>query len=133
MRIEEALRLVLSVDHRDAWGELAQDRDRHERAVHRRLAAPLGLNLPPEHHLISVRRQTVRFEPGLDPGNLHHRLDRGAVLARANEVRRGTLTQEQPERVDQDRFAGSRLAGEQGEAGPQLQLQRRDERDVVDT
>src|SRR5205823_14126125 len=55
--VEQPLRLVLSVDARDARGEIAQDADRNQRAVDRGAALPLDLDLAAQDGLAVVHGQ----------------------------------------------------------------------------
>ncbi len=132
-RVEQALRLVLPVHDREVRRHVAQQAHRDERTVHGRAALAARLQLAAEHDLVAVSRQAALVEERLGPGHLEDRLDRSPLLARADEVGRGAVAEHQAERVDQDRLAGAGFAREQGEAGAELQLQRGDERDVVDS
>ena len=57
---------------------------------------------------------------------------RGGFLAVADQSGIGARAQRQPERVEQDRFAGAGLAGQHAEAGLELELEPVDQHDVLD-
>ena len=55
-----------------------------------------------------------------------------ARAALADDTGVASLAEDQRERVDQDRLAGAGLAGEDGEAGVELELERVDDDEVAD-
>ena len=58
--------------------------------------------------------------------------DLGPLRALAHHARIGTLAEGERERIDQDRFAGARLAGEGGKSGGKLKVERVDDGEVAD-
>ena len=90
----------------------------------------------------SSRRMTTSSPSGWQPALLEERrrvldfedrLDRGALFARPDEVGRGPIAQQQAERVDQDRLAGARSRRSGASDRAELDLERRNEGDVVDS
>ncbi len=130
--VEQALRLVLAVNHGQAGGEVAQKAHGDERAVHGGAALAARLELAANDHLVSVRAQPALFEQGGRAFHLEHGLDGGALFARPDQLRRGPVAQEQTEGVDQDRLSGPGFARQERQAGAELDLERRNEGDVVD-
>jgi hypothetical protein len=53
---------------------------------------------------------------------LENDADLGTFRAAAHRARIGTITEREPERVDQDRLAGAGLAGHDGEPAVELEL-----------
>ncbi len=130
-RIEQALRLVLAVHGRQVRRQVAQQAHGNDRAVGRRASLAVRLQLAPQHELVAVLRQRPLLEERARVLQLEDRLDHGALLARPDEVGRGSLAEHEAERVDQDRLAGARFAGQERQPLAELQLQRGNERDVV--
>ena len=56
----------------------------------------------------------------------------GGVLARADEVAGGAAAEQQADGLDEDGLAGAGLAGQDVEAGVELDLDRVDDREVPD-
>ena len=54
------------------------------------------------------------------------------VFAGADQVARRAAAEQQADRFDQDRLAGAGLAGQDVEAGVELDLDRVDDREVLD-
>ena len=65
------------------------------------------------------------------PAALEDRLDRGGVLAGADEVAGGAPAEQQADGLDEDRLAGAGLAGQDVEARVELDLDRVDDREVL--
>ncbi len=130
--IEQPLRLVLAVDDGEMWRQLAEDGDRHQRAVHRRLALPGRLDLAPEHDVVAVARQAVAFQQGGGFRRLHDRFDDGRLLPGPDQLRGRARSKEEAQGIDQDRLSRPRFAREQRQPGPERQLQPGHKRDIVD-
>jgi hypothetical protein len=130
-RVEQALRLVLAVHRRRGAAPGRAARPRDDRAVGRRAPLAVRLQLAPEHELVAVLGQRALFQQGAGVLQLEDGLDGRSLLARPDEIGRGALAEDEAQGIDQDRLAGAGLAGEQGQAGSERQLERGDERDVV--
>ncbi len=63
---------------------------------------------------------------------LEHRGELGAVGAGAQLALLEAVAEQQRERVEQDRLAGAGLAGEDGEAAVELEVERLDDDEVAD-
>ncbi len=131
--VEQALGIVLAVDGGEERRQLLEQGQRHEPPVHRGPALSGGLDLPPHDHLFTVRREAMLLQEGLELRPLREGFHEGPLLAGADEIGGSPLAQDEPECVYQDGLARSGLAGEQGQPGAQLDLERGDERNVVDS
>jgi hypothetical protein len=131
-RVEQPLGLVLAVDDREPRGEVAEEAHGHEGAVYGRAAFSVRLELPADDHLVPIRAEPALLEEHRRVLDFEDSLDRGALFARPDEVRGRPIPQEQTESVDQDRLAGAGLAGQESQPGAELDLERRNEGDVVD-
>src|ERR1043166_3662761 len=71
--------------------------------------------------LVFARLQSILIQElsqrNLEPGNVKHCLDGAIVAATANERAVSPLAENQVERANQDRFAGSGFAGNNVETG----------------
>ena len=76
--------------------------------------------------------QPALLEEGRRVFDLEDGLDRGALFPRPDEVRGGSIAQEEPERVDQDRLSGPGLTRQERQSRAELDLERRNQGDVVD-
>src|ERR1700674_2977515 len=66
------------------------------------------------------------------PARLEHTLHRGAFGSVTDLVRPTLRTERQAQRVDDQRLAAARLAGQEVEAGPEADPTLRDQRQVAD-
>ncbi len=86
---------------------------------------------PPSRHLAVVhlvaRQPRVDRRVGREGGR-----QVGAGPALAHDARIAALAEQQRQRVDQDRLAGAGLAGEDGEAGLEFEVERVDDDEVAD-
>ncbi len=130
--VEQPLGLVLAVDDREPRGEVAEEAHGNEGAVHRGAALSARLELPANDHLVPVRAQPALLEESRSVVNLEDGFDRGALFPRPDEVRRGPIAQQEPERVDQDRLSCPGLTGQERQSRAELDLERRNQGDVVD-
>ena len=64
---------------------------------------------------------------------LEDRLDGGGVLPGSHQVARGAAAEQQADGFDQDRFAGAGLAGEDVQAGLELDVDGVDDGQIADT
>jgi hypothetical protein len=62
---------------------------------------------------------------------LDERLHDGEVLARADQVRRGTRPQQQAQRIDENGLAGAGFPRQESQTWSQLQRDVVDERDIL--
>ena len=109
--------LVLPVHVDEAAAGLAQRAAGREDAIDQGAAAALGGDFAAHDHLAAVVGLEDRFDARL-------------VFARAHEVGRGTAADEQADGAHQDALAGAGLAGEDGKAGLEFQLQPVDDSEV---
>ena len=111
--------LVLAVQIDQDAGQLAERRAGGERAVDEGAAAALRRDLAPQDHFPAVRR----VEDGLD---------RRRVLPGPDEVGRGAAADQQPDGADEDGLAGAGLAGQDVQAGLELELEAVDDGQIAD-
>ena len=89
-----------------------------QRAVDERAAAALRGDLAADEQLFAAA--------------LEDRFDGRGVLAGADEVARGAAAEQQADGLDEDRLAGAGFAGQDVQAGVELDLDRVDDREVLD-
>ncbi len=121
--VEQLLMLVLPVQLHEPGGEFLERRRGGQRAGDERPAPALDGDLA-AHDDLARRTALVR--------EVEYRFDDRHVLTGAHEVRRGAPAEEQPHRLDEDRFAGPGLAGEDVERGFKLDGGRFDDREILD-
>ncbi len=107
-RAGEAQLVVLADDLDQSGRGLLEGGGRRHRRVEVRPAPALPGEAASGHHLLAVLPE----EPPLG---------RGLVAERPDHARRGALTEEQPERTQQQGLAGPGLAGDHGQPGSGLQ------------
>ena len=117
-RIQQCLVLVLSVQLDVPRGEVAKRSGGGQRPVDERAAPPLAGDLAADDQFPAV-------------GLLEDRFNRRLGLARAHQVGRGAGTEQQTDRLHQDRFAGAGLTGEDVEAGFEFHLDGLDHGEVA--
>ena len=107
-----------------AAGQRANGRQRDRLVIHQHPAAAARLQFAPQNQLAFVaRRHAVLLQPirprrfALGGKNGRHQR---AVLAGANDVRRGASAQRQSQCIHQDGLAGTRLPGKQVQPRPKL-------------
>ena len=81
--VEQALRLVLAVERGEERGQLAQERDGHQRAVDRGPAFPGGMDLAADHDLVVLHGQAVLLQERFGDGPSA----RASTAARSSPVR----------------------------------------------
>ena len=119
---QEGLVVVLAGEaHPDASG-LAQIREAAGAAVDPGAAAAVGGHFPAQHHGLFLGEAAVREKgpPGLE-GAVHHGLGHGPGRALAHHVAVAPGPHQQGQGVHQEGLAGPGLAGEDGEAGLEVQ------------
>jgi hypothetical protein len=124
--------IVLAVDLEARQHQIPQQRHRHQRAVHARARLARRRHVPPQDHLVALRRQGAGLERLQQRGRLHHRLDGALRLSGAEHLRGRTSPQQQRQGVDQDGLPGACLAGQEVEAGTEFDLHGAHHRDVAD-
>src|SRR5207253_7192577 len=117
-RIEQRLMFVLSVQLDEPRRQLLQGARRRERAVDERTASTLRRDLAADQQFFSAA-----VEDGFDGGD---------VLVGPDKVARRAPAQEQADRLNENRFAGSGFACQDIEAGVEFHLDRVDDREVAD-
>ena len=117
-RVEERLVLVLTVQIDQRRAELAQRGRRRERVVDERAAAALRGDLAPHDDFAAV-------------GPLEDRLDGRDLLAGPDEVGARPPADQQVDRLNDDGFAGAGFAGEDVQAGFELDLEAVDDRQMT--
>ncbi len=126
---------VLAVQVHQPLAERGELRERHRLAVDESARAALRIEHATHQHLALVAGQRVLREPGAYAGCVGH-VERGGQLrplgARTNLANLETVAEQQPERVEQDRLACAGLAGQHGESGIELDIERVDEHEVAD-
>jgi hypothetical protein len=111
--------------------DLLEDADRNQSAVHRRAALARGLDLSPDEDLLALERQTVRLQDGPGARVLEDAFDDRRRLAGPNEIAGGSRAEQQAQRIHQDRLARSGFSCQQRQAGPELDLEPRNQSDVL--
>ena len=135
-RAGQALPGVLAVDVEQMLGQLAQLGDGGGAAVDPRAALALGVDDAAQQQRVlgAVGGVEAGFlQPGGEGGGaveLGRDLGAGGALAHDGGV--AARAQGQLQRVDQDGLARAGLAGEGGETGGEVQLQRRDDDEVLE-
>ena len=126
--------LVLAVHVDQLLAELAQLCERDRRAVDERAAATAGVDGAPDQHEAGIVAGEFAFgKPACDRrGRAELGRDIGPRGAFAHDVRVGALTECEQQSVDQDRLAGTGLAGEDSEAGCELEFEPVDDHKVSD-
>ena len=127
-RVQQAALLALALDLDERVAEFAQQPDAGRLVIDKGAAAAVGGNQPAQHDRAG--------EVGADPGLAQDRQgrvivgdgelgdDRGLLGPRAHEAGIGPLAERQPERVEQDRFAGPGLAGQHAQPGRNARVRR---------
>jgi hypothetical protein len=136
-RIDEAAIIVLAVQLDERGRQLAQQRHAHRLVVDEGLAPAVGA----QRALEDQRLARLDFDIRAIEGRAHRsgkrrELERGnharLVLARADEAVFRAVAQHQAQRIEQDRLARARFAGEHPQPAAELQLERLDQHDVAD-
>ncbi len=130
---QEQLMIVLAMDVDEAFPQLAQLRDGRRPAIDERARAPSQVHRPPQQACAIALVQVLRGEPFAHRGNggdVEIGAHLGAGRAGAYNARIGAAAEGQRKRIDENRLAGARLAGERAEARRQLEIEPIDD-DVV--
>ncbi len=129
--IGEAQLVALTVDPQQPRSELLQQAQRHRLVLDEDAIAPFAGDLAADDELFLFDLDAGFPELGPqrgialeDPGN------RGALGSFANQVAGGTGAGEKGQRIDHQRLAGAGLAGEHVEAGTELDLAPRQNRQI---
>ena len=133
-RVDKGALVVLAVDFHQRRAERAQHLDADRLVVDEGAGAAVGELHAPHDQFVFTAEIVFRQQPArrmilrqVESGDhlallgalAHH----GGVAARAERQR---------ESIEQDRFAGAGLAGQRGEAGPEIDVQAIDQDDVAD-
>ena len=116
-RVEQRLMLVLAMDVQNPGADGTEGRGRDEPIVDEGAASALRRHFAAQHALASV-------------GVLRHRLHHRPLSAGPHQARRRPRSPQQAQCADHDRLAGAGLAGQDREAGVQLELEAIDDRQV---
>src|SRR6185312_14936311 len=104
-------------------------------AVDPRARAALRVERPSQQHLAFVPGEAFGVEPGADfrhCTDVERRRELGTRGALAELAHVETVAEQKPQRVDEDRLARARLAGQHGEAVAELDVDRLDDDKVAD-
>ena len=132
--VEQALLLELAFDLHQRLADAAEEGDADGLVVDEGAAAAVGAELAAEDD-VAVVGQALLVEQrahGMVGGDRELGADAGLPGAGAEQLQVGAAAEGQAERIQEDRFAGARLAGQHGEAGIDLEIQAVDEDDVAD-
>jgi hypothetical protein len=129
--------LVLAVERDQPPAELPEVRRRCRPPLHERPRPPVGADPAPEHDLVGVLRQPLAQlgEVGVVEQplrRLEHALDVCLGGSGADDPRAGLTPEQQVERMGEHRLAGTGLAGQRVQAGPEPQLGPLDQEQVLD-
>ena len=111
--------------------ELAEPPDGDEDAVDEGLARALVGDRALDEELAVLRLGQAGQVDGL-AGDVEDGLDEGLALARPDEVGGTLVAQDEADGVDDDGLAGAGLAGQDGEAGVEMDLEVLDRRQIPD-
>ena len=125
---------VLAVDIDQQFPELAAVLERAGIAVDEGAGPALAGDDAPQDALVAgIQVPVGQPAPGgWDIGDVEGGGDLGAVAARTHRGRVGAIAQAEPQRVQHDGLAGAGLAGDDGHAAGELQVELRDDRVVPD-
>ena len=110
---------VLPVQLHESDGQVSKCSCRHQSAVDECPASTLRRDFASDDQLALV--------------GLEDRFDGGGSLPGANQISRCARAEEQADRLDEDRLAGTSLAGQHVEAAVELDLDRLDDCEIADT
>ena len=136
-RIDQAAVVVLAVNFDKRRGDFAQQRHADRLIVEKGLRSAVRLELALEDQ----RFAGLDLQFGILDDAAHRLWKRSEfeagrhacpAFAGAHESAVGPIAEHQPERVEQDRFTRTGLAGEDAEAPGKLQVERLDQDDVSD-
>ena len=130
----ERLVRVLAVDGDELLAQLLQLRDGGGAAVDPGAAAALRIEHPPQQHFVAIGREVVLVEPrahGGDVGDVESCRQFGALGTGAQLPQFEAIAEQQSERIEQYRLAGTRLARQDGESVPELDVELGDDHEVA--
>ena len=135
-RIEQAAIVVLAVNLDQKRAKLALEAGGDRLIVDEGAAAAVGLDdAADDQRLARLPGEAVLVEQGegrVAGGNLEGDADRRLPLPAAHQRALRAHAEREPQRIEQDRFAGPGLAGEHAEARPEFEIERFDQHDVAD-
>jgi hypothetical protein len=121
------------VDGEQARRDFLKELQRHRLVVEEDAVAPLAGDLAPHHELSRSRLEAGFGEAAVDLFVAIEDAGHGQALGPfADRVARGARAGEEGERVDDERLAGPGLAGDDVQAGSELQVAAREHREVPD-
>ena len=133
--IEQAALRELRLDLDQPFACLAQQADAGRLVVDEGAAPAVGVDDAAQHQRVALAR-----DPGLGEERAHRVVRRQRELrahhrllgAGADEAAFRAHAERQPQRVEQDRFAGAGLARQHAQAGPQAEIEPVDQHDIAD-
>jgi len=108
---------------------------RRQRSAEKGATPALREDFAARHDRAAFHRVTPLLQEGARRpvgGDVELRLNRCALLGGADHFRTGPAAQDEGQRVDEDRFSGARLSGEQVQTGSQLERQLANDREMFD-
>ena len=131
LRVGEPELVALAVDPQQPRGELLQHPQRHGLVLDEDPIAPLAGDLAPDDELVAFRLDS-RFEEARPQRGiaLEDPRNRGSLGPFTNQVARRARAGEQGQRIDDQRLAGAGLPGEHVQAGTELDLASRQNRQI---
>ena len=121
--LEQGDRLVLAVQIGEGAAELFQGRHRGRAAIDPGPRSPLGRHFPADHDPVVLGIEAERFEDGLEPARqrLEDALDDRLLRAGPDRPAFSPASEQQGQSIDQHRLAGAGFAGQDVEAGAQME------------
>ena len=134
--LQQRLVLVLAMHIHQSFGQIAHLRERHRGAVDERLGAATGIeHTTKQQHVLVVIGQIVVAQPVAGVFSLCEVELGGDLrtrLADTHDIGFCPAPQRKRQGVDHDRFSGTGLARERGEAQLEIKLQRIDNHKIAD-
>ena len=133
--VEQAALLELPLDFHQMVGQPAQQRDRDRLVVDVGAAAPVLRQHPAHHQLVVLDLDVVLVQNcahWMAFGDVEGGRDLGLIGAGAQQPAVRPVAERQAERIQQDRLAGTGLAGQRAQARGEFQLKPVDQNDVAD-
>jgi hypothetical protein len=136
-RIDQAAIVMLAVDFHKKGRNVAQQRHADRAIIDIGLRSAIGLQLTPQDQ----RLARLDLHPRIAQRIGHHRSQRlwlkagrhaGHAFARTDQPQIGPRAQHQPQRIEQDRLARARFAGQHAKASGKIEVKRLDQHDVAD-
>src|SRR5690606_35684941 len=132
--LEQRLMRVLTVNIDEQRADAPEVRERDRLIVHEGLRAALGADDPPQRAALLVIEAEL-LEPrerGVTGRAFEQHADLGPLRAVTDDARVRPVAEREAERVDEDRLAGPGLAGDDGQAVAELDLDLVDHGEILD-